>query len=181
MSRNDQKIGYQPSVSRYRNKGALKRFVLKLALIAGILYIGFVYVFGVHIHSGNRMYPFVMDGDLVILYRLDTYRMNDVVLYRNPVTGKADISRVAAIGENEINKTDTGELTINGYTVNDNAFYPTEALEESGIQFPYQMNMNGYFLLDDNRPQGNDSRTFGEVKRSDILGKVIYVLRRRGI
>ena len=43
------------------------------------------------------------------------------------------------------------------------------------------MRGTGIFLLDDYRTIGVDSRTFGEVRQSDLLGKVVYVFRRRGI
>lgn len=49
------------------------------------------------------------------------------------------------------------------------------------MSFPYKMGTTGYFLLDDQRENGSDSRAFGELTEDDLLGKVVYVLRRRGI
>jgi len=40
---------------------------------------------------------------------------------------------------------------------------------------------NAFFLLDDYREIGVDSRAFGPVPADALLGKVVYVLRRRGI
>ena len=54
-------------------------------------------------------------------------------------------------------------------------------LEGSEVSFPYKMGTTGYFLLDDQRENGSDSRAFGELTEDDLLGKVVYVLRRRGI
>jgi signal peptidase I len=42
------------------------------------------------------------------------------------------------------------------------------------------MGENEYFLLDDYRISGKDSRVFGAIKKDDLLGKVAYILRRRG-
>ena len=80
-------------------------------MIAAIAAVTFIWVLGVHIQHTNRMDPFVMDGDLVIAYKLDkSYREGDVVLYRNPETGEKALSRVAAVGSNEIVISETGEL-----------------------------------------------------------------------
>jgi signal peptidase I len=40
---------------------------------------------------------------------------------------------------------------------------------------------DSYFLLCDFRTSGADSRTFGTISQKDLDGKVITVLRRRGI
>ena len=159
----------------------LLRFLIKLAAVAAILIAVFTFVLGVHIHHGNRMYPFIMDGDLLITYKLDPYRVGDAVAYRNPKTGETGISRIVAIGENEIEITEIGEMLINGYVPSESVFYPTRELEGSEVSFPYKMGANGYFLLDDQRENGSDSRAFGELTEDNLLGKVVYVFRRRGI
>ena len=107
--------------------------------------------------------------------------MGDVVAYRNPDNGEVALSRVVAIGENSIQITDYGELLVNGVSPSESVFYPTLKAEGSSIAFPYTMRGTGIFLLDDYRTIGVDSRTFGEVRQSDLLGKVVYVFRRRGI
>ena len=159
----------------------LLRFLIKLSVVAVILIVVFTFVLGVHIHHGNRMYPFIMDGDLLITYKLDPYRVGDAVAYRNPQTGEVGISRIVAIGENELEITEIGELLINGYVPSESVFYPTRELEGSEVSFPYKMGANGYFLLDDKRENGSDSRAFGELTEDNLLGKVVYVFRRRGI
>ena len=167
--------------SKPKHKGAFVRFLIRLVLIGAILWAAFTFVFGLHIQTGNRMYPFVMDGDLIVLYRLDEYRLGDVVLYRRPDTGEISVSRIAAMGSSTIEITDAGEFVLDGFVPDDTVFYRTEKLEGSAVQFPYQMTDEGFFLLDDYRTEGNDSRIFGEVQRDALLGKAVYILRRRGI
>jgi len=164
-----------------KRSGPLLRFLIKLALIAAIFICVFTFVLGMHINHGDRMYPFIMDGDLVVTYKLEGYRVGDAVAYRNPETGKTEISRIVAIGENRIQITGIGELLINGSVPEEGVFYLTKELEGSGIAFPYDMSQNGYFLLDDHRTVGSDSRKFGELTEEDLLGKAVYVFRRRGI
>ena len=158
-----------------------KRFLIKLAVFALALFLVFSYVLGVRIYHDNRMHPFLKDGDLLITYKLDDYHTGDVVVYRNPRTGEADVSRIVAIGEKEIEITDLGALLIDGCAPSEQVYYQTKPLEGSEICFPYRMTREGYFLLDDYREIGLDSRIFGELTEDDLLGKVVYLLRRRGI
>ena len=158
----------------------LWRFVVKLLLVACILVAVFRFVLGVHIQHGNQMYPFVMDGDLVVTFKLENYREGDVVAYRRPDTGKVAISRIGVMGPGEI-QVSSGGLTVDGAPRGASPFYDTGPLSEFGVSYPYPLSASGYFLLDDNRSIGVDSRAFGEVRRWELLGKVVYVFRRRGI
>lgn len=156
-------------------------FLIKLTLVVGIVAAVFHFVLGVHIQRGNRMAPAIRDGDLLICYKLDPYHTGDAVLYRVPETGELAVSRIVAIGENEVSFTESGELQLNGFTPMEQIFYPSYPLDGSPVSFPCRVSGTGYFLLDDNRTSGFDSRAFGELHEDDILGKVVYVLRRRGI
>lgn len=153
----------------------------KIAAIALLAFLVLEFVMGIHIHRGNGMYPFVMDGDLVITYKLEDYRVGDVVAYRHPETGRTELSRIVAIGENSVDVTAYGELLINGSAPAERVFYPTMPLDSSSVEYPYIMRKGGYFVLDDYRTEGNDSRRFGQLLREELLGKVVYVFRRRGI
>ena len=165
-----------------RRRRELIRFLVKLGVIAVLSAVTFIWVLGVHLYHGNRMYPFVMDGDLLIIFKPgNKYDVGDVVLYRNPETKENSISRIAVAGDCEIQITETGELLVNGYRRAENVFYLTEKVAGSDIRFPYSMGKDEYFLLDDYRSSGRDSRVFGAVKKEALLGKVSYVLRRRGI
>ena len=153
----------------------------KLAALALLHFLTLTFVMGVHIHEGNRMYPFLMDGDLLITYKLEDYRVGDIVAYRHPETGKTEISRIVAVDENIIQITEYGELLINGVSPTERVFYPTAPLEGENVEYPYNMRRGGYFVLDDYRTEGDDSRRFGQLLREDLLGKVVYVFRRRGM
>lgn len=156
------------------------RFLIKLGAIALLLTLAFTLVLGVHIQRGNRMHPYVGDGDLLIYYRLEEPQVNDLVIYRHPNTGQPALSRVVAVGENEIRFTEAGALSVNGLTREEQVFYPTQPLEGSLVPNPCRMEAGQYFLLDDYRSIGLDSRSYGPLEREDILGKVVYLFRRRG-
>ena len=172
--------GDGPTPSR-RGLGPTGYFLLRLGIVAVLAVVVFTLVLGVRIQNGMSMYPHIKDGDLLILYKLENYKAGDVVLYRDPDTGEKRLARVKARGENEIDITDAGELLVNGTPVETERFYPTMRVDEGGIQYPYHVSASGYFLLNDYRVSGHDSRLFGELQKGDLLGKVVYVFRRRGI
>lgn len=167
--------------ARKKPPGPLMQLLIKIALLAVLVAIVLTFVLGIHVQQGNSMYPFLMDGDLLITYKLDPYRVGDAVAYRDPETGETAVSRIVAVGENTIQVTDYGELLINGIAPQEKVFYPTLPLEGSSVEYPYIMRKGGYFVLDDYRTEGRDSRQFGQLLKEELLGKVVYVFRRRGI
>ena len=169
------------AAKRKKSLSPLAVLLIKAAAIALLAGFTLLFVMGIHIHEGNRMYPFLMDGDLVITYKLEPYHVGDVVAYRHPQTGKTEISRIVAIGENTIEVTAQGELLINGSSPAERVFYPTTPLEGDNVEYPYIMRKGGNFVLDDYRTEGDDSRRFGQLLEDELLGKVVYVFRRRGI
>ena len=165
-----------------RRRRELTKFLIKLGVLGAVVAVTFIWVLGIHLQRGNRMYPFVMDGDLLLIFKPgSTYDVGDVVLYRNPDTNEKSISRIAVAGAGEIRITEAGELLVNNYIRSENVFYRTEQIAGSDVRFPYSLGEDEYFLLDDFRTSGKDSRVFGALKKGDLLGKVAYILRRRGI
>lgn len=170
-----------PVQVRKKRLTPLLLFLCKLASVGLLLFLMLTFVMGVHIHQGNRMYPFLMDGDLIITYKLEEYKVGDVVAYRHPDSGQTEFSRIVAIGENSIMINQYGDFLINGTVPAERVFYATTPLDGPNVEYPYTMRKGGYFLLDDYRTEGEDSRRFGQLLEDELLGKVVYVFRRRGI
>ncbi|NMA64839.1 MAG: signal peptidase I [Clostridiaceae bacterium] len=126
----------------------------------------------------NEMFPAVKDGDLIIGFRLQqSYTKNDVVIYG--AKGKRHIGRIAARESDVVAIDDSGTFLVNGTTQGGEILYPTYAKE--GIDYPYQVPKEHIFILGDYRTQTQDSRDFGSISLSDVEGKVITILRRRGL
>jgi signal peptidase I len=75
---------------------------------------------------------------------------------------------------------DFGHLLVNGNVQQEEVFYSTEP-QEGDVTYPYIVPEDSYYVLCDYRTAGVDSRTFGAVSQDDLDGKVITILRRRGI
>ena len=128
--------------------------------------------------EGMQMFPSLKDGDLTLSYCLkQTFRPNDVIIYE--VNGEKNFGRIIAVGGNEINIDGSGDVKINGISESGEIIYPS--YHKGDIKYPYQIPEGSVFVLGDYRTQRKDSREFGAIKESQIKGKVLTILRRRGI
>ena len=156
------------------------RFIIRLAVLAVILYGLFTYVLGFFISYDDRMYPFLMEGDIVITNRLASYNVGEAVLYENPDTGNTAVSRIAASGTNTIGLSTDGSVLVSGTPSELTVYETTQKAHAGTVTYPYTMTEGGYFLLNDHRAVDIDSRQFGEIKKDALLGKVILVIRWKG-
>ena len=74
---------------------------------------------------------------------------------------------------------DNNYLQINGTNQGGEIMYPTYA--KPGTEYPFRVPEGTLYLLGDYRTQTEDSRDFGPIPMDDIQGKVITIVRRRGV
>lgn len=151
--------------------------LIKLSVIAVVLWVVFTFILGITINHGNSMHPAVNDGDLIVSLRLQNPYLNAAVLYEHD--GKTRTGRVVGLSGNVIDISENGELLIDGAIASEDIFYPTHRAEDSDIQFPYTVEEGRAFILNDYREDTDDSRSFGSVDLDDINGPIILTLRRR--
>jgi signal peptidase I len=164
-------------------KQVIWEFLLKLSLFCLALWILFAFIFGIRRVTGESMFPRVRDGDLILFYRLEqTYSIDDVVAYK--AGGYRYVGRIVAQGGDVVDLTDEGQLVVNGNVQEEeDIYYITEPRSNDGISFPYTVEEGSYFVLDDYRTAGaeSDSRRYGAISKKNLEGKVMALLRRRGI
>jgi signal peptidase I len=159
-----------------RNARALSGKILLLTLCA---YLTLAYLFGVGVVSGEGMYPRLRDGDLAIFYRLAPYQnVTDVIAYS--VNGRLYYGRIVALGGDTVDFSEDGQLLVNGNVQQEEVFSETHAQGRAAI-FPLILAENEVFVLGDNREYAQDSRDFGAIAKNDIAGKVISLVRNRGL
>ncbi len=142
-----------------------------------ILLITFKWVFTITIAHGTNMYPAVLDGDVLLGYRLDhDYVKNDVVVCT--VNGRQEIARVVAKEGDNVDITEDGLLYVNGTRQTGEIAFLTMPGTQ---QYPYTVPQGCVYLLGDYRPQTYDSRDYGPVETKQIKAKVVCILRKRGI
>jgi signal peptidase I len=155
------------------------RFLIKLSSVLLVIWAIFTFVFGIRQVSGETMYPRLRDGDLVLYYRLEQdYEIGDVVTYE--IDGTTFWARIVAQGGDVVEVNGDGQLLVNGNVQQEEVFYVTEP-QDGDVTYPVTVEENSYFVLCDFRTVSFDSRTYGTVSKNDLDGKVITLLRRRGI
>ena len=169
---------------RANEKAALKHLILRVVFIAIIVYVVFTYGFLITQCHGQNMFPAMKDGDLCIVFRTEAQslfheklKQDDVVAYQ--ANGKRYFGRVVAVAGDVVMLDDSGALIVNGVTEGQEIMYPTYAKE--GTEYPLRVPEDHVFLLGDYRTHTTDSRDIGTVSMEDVEGKVITILRRRGL
>lgn len=152
--------------------------VLKLLIFLVLIAVMIFFVFGIYRCSDNMMSPAFKDGDLAIYYRLQKeFQPSDTVIIEKD--GETQIRRIIAKPGDSVEITADG-LKINGYLQQETGIYTETLPYTEGISFPITLEENEYFVLGDNRSEAKDSRIYGVVKKEEIKGTVITLLRHRG-
>ena len=154
----------------------IKSFFSRLLVMIIMIYIMFWIIFGLQPMANDDMKPRISAGDLMLFYRLETRINSDdvVVIHKD---GKTYTGRIVAKGGDKVEVTDDSTLKINDSTmIESDIFYSTPKYEEY-VQYPVQLAEDEYFILCDYRNGAKDSRYYGAVKKNEIVGKVITIIR----
>lgn len=158
--------------------GTIGRFFIKTGALVGIIVFALTQLIVIYRMDGNTMSPFVRDGDLVIFYRLENIYLNDVVVYED-ANGKYHVGRVVAGNRQTVNFPESGGYQVNGYLPSEEITYETYKAEKSKVKYPIKLGSDEYFILNDFRKLTTDSREMGAIKKEQIKGKLLFLMRRR--
>lgn len=152
--------------------------LLKIGILVGLLLVMYFYVFGIYRITDNTMFPAVRDGDLTLFYRLqDDFNITDVVVVEKD--GETQVRRIIAKAGDTVDIVENG-LMVNGNYQQERGIYTETLPYKEGITYPITIGTDEYFVLADDRTNAKDSRIYGTVKKEEIKGNVMTVLRRRG-
>ena len=152
----------------------IKIVVLALVIVFPIRY----FLFQPFVIEGASMEPNFHQADYLIVdelsYRIGTPARGDVIVFKYPLDpSKRFIKRVIGLpGETVAIKNGKVDVIKNGeiITLDETKYLP------AGLVTPdmtsYTLKTNQYFVLGDNRPYSSDSRSWGELPKDDIIGKV---------
>ncbi|OGB63600.1 signal peptidase I [candidate division CPR3 bacterium GWF2_35_18] len=169
----------------------LGEFFLDLAetfIIAIGLFI-IIYNFLVQPNSviGSSMEPNFEDGEYILTdrlsYRLREPKRGEVVVFKYPKDETLDyIKRIIALpGERVLIENNTVTI-FNGQNPKgfklDESYLADYIDTQGGIIFPEGKETvvpnDAYFVMGDNRPRSSDSRSWGTVPKTDLIGRVIF-------
>ena len=152
-------------------------FFIKIGVTALVVFFLLYFVGGIYVNHSNTGYPMIKDGDLCMTYKLAKLHKGDEIAYE--WNGTIMFGRIVGEAGDVVDIGDEG-LTINGYGVYEDTVYPTT---DGGtkIDFPYTVPNDSVFVLNDYRDDTSDSRTYGGIPMKDTRGKIVLLLRKRGI
>lgn len=159
-----------------KTQKAVAFLATKVAILAVVALVMLRFVLAVRICRSADMYPSVRDGDLVLLLRTQDVAFDDVILYEHD--GIEYLGRVVAIGGERVTISDTEGFLVDGNVAYGTLPYETR-MPEGGTQ-EFDVGDGEVFVLGDFRDGSRDSREFGCVSRTDVIGRQIYLMRWRG-
>ena len=134
------------------------------------------FVLGIGVVVGQSMDPTLEEGDRYVIHRwlylVRAPEIGDIVVVRDPVVGDLAVKRVVAGPGDKIQITN-GHVYVNG------AMLDEPYIADRGWTPPNQMGRglfevapDCYFVMGDNRRFSFDSRNYGAIERSNVLGYV---------
>ncbi|MBP7859988.1 signal peptidase I [Patescibacteria group bacterium] len=165
-------------------------FLLDILEVVGVSFIIIVvlnvFVLQPNEVSGLSMYPYLQDKDRLITekitYRFGLPQRGDIVVFRYPLNKKEEfIKRVIALPGEKIE-------VKNGKTIIYNSVNPKGAeLDESYLSYKaktrgksflkegliVEVPKDSYAVFGDNRENSSDSRQWGFIQKTDIVGKAL--------
>jgi signal peptidase I len=107
--------------------------------------------------------------------RFDGYRRGDIVVFTPPAdfpdaAGAPFIKRIVAVGGDRVEVKD-GRLWVNGQPLDEPYVYEGQPTEATGGESRWVVPPGDYFVLGDHRQASADSRVFGPIPASSIIGR----------
>jgi signal peptidase I len=123
-------------------------------------------------------------GDRVLVdrvsWRFSEPARQNIVVFHSPLAGPVLIKRIIGMPGDEISLKD-GAVYINGKKLDEPYVrqlkgrpVPSDPFDNGlpwSLQTPYKVPAGSYFMMGDNRIDSGDSREFGPVPRSQLVGK----------
>ena len=126
--------------------------------------------------EGTSMMPWLEDQERIFvnkfIYRLEPIRRGDVIVFRFPLDPKKSyIKRVVGLPGDRVAFVN-GRLVLNGEIADEPYVLPKygDSSSYSVVEVPE----NHFYVLGDHRNTSNDSRTWGTVERSFVIGRAVF-------
>lgn len=132
-----------------------------------LIFITYLFVGQIVMVAGISMNPTYSNGDYVLINMLSKkiYR-GDVVIFYPPNKTDYQIGRIISLPSDEIVILD-GQVMINNSPLTEDY-----SIGVTSGDLSITLGENQYFIMGDNRDNSFDSRNFGPIVKSDIIGKV---------
>ena len=167
---------FNEKIARERKRKSRFSLLLRLFTTGICVYLLFGVIGGLALVDGSSMEPSISDRSLVLFLRVGVnYEKGNIVLLEPQ--GFAAIKRVVAVAGDTVEiDTEAGTLVVNGeeeHLLNAVGLTLPRGEQEYPLTVP-----EGYvYVLGDNREDSVDSRDFGLVSTSELIGRAFVMLR----
>jgi len=154
-----------------------------ILLAASIFLVIYIFLFRPFQVSGESMYPTFKNGEYIltnlIAVRANGIERGDVIVFKAPPDREKDfIKRVIGLPDETILLKD-GLVYINGKRLDESTYLHTDVKTYGGSFLkdgePFTIPSETYIVMGDNRPFSSDSREWGLLTSSAIIGKSMFV------
>ncbi len=126
--------------------------------------------------EGTSMMPWLVDQQRIFVnkfvYRFGEIQRGDIIVFRFPLdSSKSYIKRVVGL-PGDVVEIAQGKLIISGDPIPEP--YVLERYSDRRSYRSVRVAPSHYYVLGDRRNTSNDSRSWGTVKRSSIIGKAVF-------
>ena len=155
-------------------------FIRTLIVLIIILFVVFYFIIGIKMVPNDDMEPRLSAGDFILYYKIDRDpNLRDVIVLKKNDTEY--VGRVIAVSGDKVEITKDEILMVNDNMVVESKIYYSTPYYEGFVDYPITLAQGECFVLCDMREGGEDSRYYGPVRSSEILGTVIGMYRRGGL
>ena len=119
------------------------------------------------------MAPLYDNGDIVISVKTNNLASKDIVAFYHG--NKILVKRIIAGPGQWVVIDKKGNVFVDGKQIKED-YIKEKSLGDSNIKYPYQVPVDTWFVLSDNRLEVLDSRNseIGCIKNDDIIGKIVF-------
>ena len=152
-------------------------------MAASIFLVIYIFILRPFQVSGESMFPTFKNQEYIMTnligLRFNQPRRGDVIVFKAPPDKEKDfIKRV--IGEpGDTVLVKDGFVYVNGKLLNESAYLASDVRTYGGAFLkndePFTVPLGNYFVMGDNRPYSSDSREWGLLKTSDVIGISFFV------
>jgi signal peptidase I len=158
-------------------------FIETIVIALSIFVIIYIFLAQPHQVKGLSMMPNFVDGEYLltnkISYRFEDPKRGDVVVFKAPLNEEYDyIKRIIGLPGDTVSIR-SSQVFVNNHQLDESSYLSTDILSRGGRFIgengEYTLKSDEYFVMGDNRNHSSDSRDWGPVPRSNIIGRAWLV------
>lgn len=155
-------------------------FLQSIVVVMALMVMVYLFIMSPQEISGESMYPTFENGEYILTnkveYKIHEPLRGDVIVFKSPSNKDIDyIKRIIGVPGDTVSLVD-GKYYVNGKLL-DESYLPPNLYTFAGSFLKENQEITVpagyYFVSGDNRPHSLDSREFGVIPKTDIIGKAL--------